>query len=327
MSTSVVLGNSVTFRWCFTTRALTEVEREAFVAGKGLPAGIGHDPTKVKFEQTPEGGATTSTEAGVVKDAVGAYHYVLTPSTEGTLRWRGLGLNGASEIVEATPYEALNVEGKTTGRVAAILTAIMTEGNFDVTEAAALRWATQAHRLLCVRSLCIRKRLDIGPTVAEQSNYELPVELLQIKEVTVAGVPFGTGKHPDIAGNALHYIWITGYPGTGVTAPDSTPGGAEQIALVPTPSESGLPINVYCVCRPGQLVVGDDTTLGCPVEFDDTVIAGAIATGLEREAMRPDLAASYRQTFEAGCTELLKQVRRRHRGPGPTTIRIHGYND
>lgn len=211
-------------------------------------------------------------------------------------------------------------------RVPALVSAVRSEGNFDVTEPQALGWLNAAHRLLVVRSTYLRKRLEVGPSVAGQANYVLPPEVVQIREVLVGGIPFGTGKHSDIAADGQGWLTLCGPTGSGVTAPDSDAAGVDQLSLVPAPSSAGLTIQVYAVCRPPALNVADDSTLKVPAEFDEAIINGALATGLAREAMRPDLAAQFRPLFDASCTELLKQARRRYRGPGPTQIRISGYN-
>lgn len=322
MSRKVQKGNQTTLKFYFATRVLLAVEAEAFFAGLGLPAGVGFDPAKVLLETTLEGAGPVVTEAGNVRDGVGEYHHPLTPEVEGDLLWRGIAQDGGGNQIAATPYETIEVEGSKTGRVAAMVDVVLNEGSFDVTEARILKWLNEAHRKLISRSTVLRKRLEVGPSVAGQANYELPDEVVQIREVLVGGRAYGTGRHSDISVGSYLLIDGTG----GVTAQDSTPGGAAQIALIPAPPEDGLSVQVYAVCRADDLVVGDDTTIGSPEEFDEDLIAGAIATGLAREAMRPDLAVPFRQQHEGACTELLKQTRRRYRGPGPTQIRVEGYN-
>lgn len=209
-------------------------------------------------------------------------------------------------------------------RVPALITAVLTEGNFDNGEEAVLRWLNGAHRLMVVRSTCFRKRVEIGLTVQGQSSYPLPSEITQVREVLVNGIIWGQGRHSDIAASQQNWLWITGTHS--VTTQDSDAEGNDQIALVPTPVESGDVVEAYAVCRPPDLSKTDDSTLKTPPEFDEALIAGAIATGLSRTAMRPELARNFQQTFEAGCTELLRDVRKRFRGSGQTQARVSGYN-
>lgn len=206
-------------------------------------------------------------------------------------------------------------------RVADMVDAVRVEGNFDIDEPRALRWLSDAHRRMCTRATCIRRRVQLGPSVKEQAAYAVPAQVVQILEVLVGGQKYDMGRHSDIS--VGQYLWIDG---PGVTAEDATEAGASQLSLVPVPSEDGLSIEVFAVCRASALLVADDTTLGVPAEFDQDVVAGAIAIGLAREAMRPDLAQSFQAQFDSACTELLKSTRRRFRGSGPTQIRVQGYN-
>ena len=319
MTRKVTKGNPATLLWYFANRQLTTLELEAFFGEEGLPAGVGVDPVKSALETTPEGGSAVTTEVGVSRDGPGEYRAVTIQEQEGNLLWRGVGLDAEGNIIAATGYETLEVEGLRTGRVAAMVDAVMNEGNFDITEAQALRWLTRAHRRMCSRANCIRRRIDIGPA-DDRDSYDLPAEVVQLREVLVGGEPYGTGIHADVA--VGQYLLIDG---PGVTAEDATPGGAAQLVLIPAPAP-GVSIQVFAYCRAEPLVVGDDTTLGIPEEFDQDVIAGAVAWGLQFEAMRPDLAPEFWTQFNEGCTELLKSTRRRFRGPGPTQIRVQGLN-
>lgn len=179
--TGLIVGNPATFRFCFTTRNLTVVELAAFIATGVLPAGIGYDPPVVKAEYTAPGSAPTMLEgATIVRDAVGAYHFVRTPLVVGMIQWKGLGYTGA-ELTAATPVEEAEV---------------------------------------------------------------------------------GTG---------------------------------------------GSQIKV-------------------PSEFEDALVAGAIATGLRRLEQQPGAAASFEQEFAGACTELTQQTNKRFRGSGPARVRVLGWN-
>src|SRR5215472_9700364 len=103
-----------------------------------------------------------------------------------------------------------------------LVEAVLTEGNFDATESQVLSWLNTRHELMCARTKCYRRKIQIGPTVAEQNGYPLPPEVMEIREVQVQsstttppglGVPYGAGRHIDLAEGALHYIWLGGpYP-------------------------------------------------------------------------------------------------------------------
>lgn len=209
-------------------------------------------------------------------------------------------------------------------RVPALIAAVLGEGDFDVDEPTALRWLTDAHRLLVKRSKCYRKRIPLGGmTVAGQGTYGAGQldDVIEVIEVLVGGLPYGRGRHSDIAASAQGWLLVSGTGG--VIVEDESTGGGYEIALVPVPVEGGASIEVYAVCRASALLATDDTTLKSPAEYDPAIVASAFATGLSRGEGRPELARSYREEFEAGCTELGREVTRRN---APRRARVSGYN-
>lgn len=208
-------------------------------------------------------------------------------------------------------------------RVPALIAAVLTEADFDVAEPTALRWLDAQHRLMVKRSKCFRRRLSPTPAVTEaaRSAYSVPEEVIELIEVLVGGVPYGQGRHSDIAVSAQGWLLISGMGG--VVVEDESSAGGYELALVPAPIEGGATIELYAVCRAGALLATDDMTLKVPPEYDEALIAGAISIGLARDEGRPELAASYRAEFEGGCTELRQEVARRN---APRRARVAGYN-
>lgn len=90
------LGNIVTLRFCFTLRPLTTTEQAAFLAGQGLPDGVGVDQPVVSVVWGPEN--TTITGSGVSHDATGAYSAQVTPAAAGLYGYKGYatGLDGSA---------------------------------------------------------------------------------------------------------------------------------------------------------------------------------------------------------------------------------------
>lgn len=210
------------------------------------------------------------------------------------------------------------------------LVATVTEqGNFDVPPAWVLGWLDNRHKLICARTKCFRKKLTLT-TVAAQVSYVLPAEVQEILAVSVAspsagglGVPYAAGRPGDLPAGALGFVWLQGVfvsRGGGIFIRDESAEGVDELALYPTPSEDGLSIMVTTICRPAKLALGD--SLKTPPEFDDALVAGAIATGLERTEGRAELAATSEQKFTVGCEELERQVRRRFKGEGAAQIRV-----
>lgn len=216
------------------------------------------------------------------------------------------------------------VEDATGAVVAKLMAAVTTQGELDVPGAMVLDWLSGRQALMCSRSRCLRRRLVIGSTVANQSSYAVPKQVVQILEVQVAGVVYGSGRHSDISNFAQNRLWIWG-PG-GIAMRDADVEGDDELALVPPPPQDGLPIEVYAACRPGPIVEGDDSTVRIPEEFYDALVDGAIALGLQRTESRGDIAAEFAARFESACAELLKQVNKRYKGSSPAQIRVEGVN-
>ena len=208
--------------------------------------------------------------------------------------------------------------------VQGLIDQVVTEAQFDVTNDAALAWLDRRHKKMVVRARAYRKSVSVGPTVSGTSDYLLPTDLVEVLEVNVGGLPYGRGTHTDLSYGAQGWLVLDGIGGI-ISSEENASGGAE-IALYPTPTSSGSTITVRGVFRPATLTVGVDTTILVPDEFLDSLVSGAIATGLARQEYRPDLAQSFEQDYEAACEEWRRQLRRRYRGAGPTPIRIRGVN-
>jgi hypothetical protein len=213
--------------------------------------------------------------------------------------------------------------------VAQLVAQVLEEGQFDATNAQALRWLTVRQRQLCRRSKWYRKTLSIGPTVDGQASYALPAEVVEILMVEVDGYVYGHMRHQDPSEAAKGWIWLGG--SGGIAGRQDSSAGEQQLWIFPTPYaggslEPGKAVSVYAVVRPPDLVEGDDTTLVIPGEYMDALVEGAIATAMLRTEDRPDLAAGHEQIFTTACGELSQQSNRRYRGVGPAQIRVVGVN-
>lgn len=214
-----------------------------------------------------------------------------------------------------------------------LVTAVISEGGFDPGDVSGsppssptvLRWLTNRHYKMVSRSKCYRKTVDIGPTVAGQRDYALGEDVVEIYEVLVGGIPYGRGRHVELAQGARGFLLLDD-PDAGLMTAEESATGAREIALFPTPGTSGVSITVRAAWLPGELSVSDDATLRIPPDFRDALIAGGIATGLRRIEQRADLAAPFESEYSDACEELRRQVSRRYRGTGPAQIRVQGYN-
>lgn len=207
--------------------------------------------------------------------------------------------------------------------VQGLIDSVKSEAQFDVSDSAALTWLDRRHKSMVVRARALRKTASLT-TVASQRDYALPADVVEIMEVTVAGLPYGRATHTDLSYGAQGWVELTGIGGVVASEEDAT--GGPEIALYPTPTQSSLAILVRAVCRPSTLTVGVDSGIIVPDEFLDALISGAIATGLKRQEYRPDLAQSFEQEFSDASEEYRRRIARRYRGGGPAQIRIQGVN-
>lgn len=207
--------------------------------------------------------------------------------------------------------------------VQGLIDSVKSEAQFDVTDAQALTWLDRRHKTMVIRAKALRKTASLT-TVANQRDYVLPTDLIEILEVDVDGTPYGRATHTDLSYGAQGWVQLTGIGG--VVASEEDASGGPEIALYPTPTQSSLAVLVRYVARPATLTVGVDSTLFVPDEQQDALISGAIATGLKRQEYRPDLAQVFEQEFDAACDEYRRRISRRYRGGGPAVIRIQGVN-
>lgn len=205
--------------------------------------------------------------------------------------------------------------------VAQLVSDVQTEGGFDVDGPTALRWLSRRHRVMVAESRCYRKTVSTT-TVSGQRDYTLDPDVVEIEELSVAGIPFGNARHVDLAQGARGYVLLSG--DGGVVSPEESVSGAAEFALYPTPISSGDTILLRGAFLPPDLVSGDESTLKVPQDFTDALVSGAIASGLMRIDNRPDLASSHEEIFSAAVDRLRRRVARRYRGTGGAQIRIVG---
>ena len=100
------VGAVAVCRFAFTLRQLTTLELARFLAGAGLPSGVGSSPNTVLFNYWAGGEVktqlTTSTTPPIVQDATGAYHVNLPITVPGPWYYQGIGQDGSGNPVGAT---------------------------------------------------------------------------------------------------------------------------------------------------------------------------------------------------------------------------------
>jgi len=215
-----------------------------------------------------------------------------------------------------------------TDTVADLVSAVKTEGGFDVDEATVLKWLSRRQRTMVVRGR-VRKLLiaiGTGDGVTKEftvENEPAPafVSVAEILELKVGGEVWTPGDHSDITAGELGRLRLSG-PG-GIYAAEHNEGATFTINLYPTPGE-GAAIQAWVVGLPLDLEVGQETTLVIPQDFTDALVSGAIATGLLRLEGRPDLAQPLEQIFNEACVEVRRRIAQQ--ADRPRQIRIAGVN-
>ena len=208
---------------------------------------------------------------------------------------------------------------------------VITEGGFDVDTTRALRWLNRRWRFMVSEARAYRKTVTVATTSAGAAFYPFsPVEAYSFE---VAGVPFGKARRPDIYGysqGTLVWTSASGLNGGGLIVTDASSAGARGITLIPTPTTDGDAITSFAALLPPDLTSDStgDALLAAVLEgdFADELVAGAVATGMQRSEARPDLGATFEAQFQSGVERLRLRERRRLRGPGPAQIRILGVN-
>lgn len=204
-----------------------------------------------------------------------------------------------------------------------LVTAVIEEGSFDVSEPTVLRWLSRRQRDMLVRARAYRKRGFFANTEPGRAEYPLPLDAAEVLELQVGGEIWPRGRHSDLANGALGRIWLSG-PG-GLAIPDEVEGGVSSISLYPTP-EGAVPLSAYWVAVPPDLEIGVELSLKVPPEYTDALILGAVATGLLRTEGRPDAASPLEEIFQKAVGELRRRTNRALRGSGVAQVRVLGIN-
>lgn len=175
----------------------------------------------------------------------------------------------------------------------------------DISESEAQAFILDAARELNAEGRWYESRVSLGNTVASTGEYDVTDTTVDIYSILVDGVPYKQYSTQDIeeldAGVATLNL---GSPiPQGVFAAYYNTSGDLKVSIRPTPDESGLAIVARAI-----LPIASPTWASAdpifPEDFDQVVIAGAVALGLDENDDRADLAATHRAKFEAGIKRL-----------------------
>lgn len=198
---------------------------------------------------------------------------------------------------------------------------VASSGDLDPT--IALDRFNAAHKTMINTARGLRKTLSAGVTTAGQAAYSVPAGILEVYELSVAGMPYGRARHVDQLLGALGRLTISG-DGGGVFAPTASSSGVEQVQLYPIPSAAGNAISVFAAVRAPTLTVGDDPLVDD--DMWDAIVDGALAKGRLRDDELFWSAQAFAQIFEQAVQMYTRRVARRYKGTGPSMIRVIGLN-
>lgn len=167
------------------------------------------------------------------------------------------------------------------------------------------------------RSKWIKAELDLGTTIADQEQYELPSTVVELLGLTIEGVPYNAVD--------VQTIWqykLVGLPQRidGAYAERfNDDGKIKAIGLLPVPDADGLSIAGLAVVTPGQLA--DDDELPFPAEFRRGPLDYAKGIAYEELDENPEAGAYYIERADTVADELRRLAQSRT-GSGPYQIPV-----
>lgn len=194
---------------------------------------------------------------------------------------------------------------------------VLAEGQFDTDQATALRWLTARQRTMMRDARAYSVTTPGGELVAGQSTYAFPQDIIEVERIGL-----GTSSPLDFEG--MEELPKVDYD-------DGLAGGAgwamvgtTALRIFPTPdaTRAGRLLIFRGKAEAPDLSLTEDDYLVVPKAYHDDLVAGAIATGLARLEMRPDLAQPLEAEFTGAVEKLRRDAARRARGRGPYKIRF-----
>lgn len=190
----------------------------------------------------------------------------------------------------------------------------------DLEETESFRLLNEGYAELCVRSEWTRATLEIGTTVADQTNYAFPSTptIYRPLKLRVDGQPYTPADEElvdEIVAGTMRLL------ARGLYWLDHDADGVENFAIYPTPSEADLVIDALCVVFPDTLEAGDE--FGVPGDFARAPIEYTRAVSIGSSEDDPEAQVQGFSAFDAYVTRL-RALRRARVGHGPVTMRIRG---
>jgi hypothetical protein len=206
---------------------------------------------------------------------------------------------------------------------ATMTTAVVQQGGFDTdasnTPTATVEsWINEKYRELVARSLWRKILVDLGPTVANQAQYAIDADIVDIRALRLDSgrrwLRVSTEQLFDLQSDDA---WLS--RAEGAYAPNFEADGDAVVELWPVPDTAGQAINTLSAVYPADLTGADVPKV--PVDFHEAIVSGAIGLGLLRIEENAAAAAPYDLLFEAAVSRLTRRANSRV-GSGPTQARV-----
>lgn len=207
-----------------------------------------------------------------------------------------------------------------------LVSAVKTQGGFDVDDDTALSWVNEAYRDAVARSGWREQVVSLGTTVSGTSKYEVDDTYVSINSIKVGGARYTLNVSVeeiwDLQSGASQFRSGRQADGAFAEAFDDT--DTRFIELYPTPTSSGSAISAFITALPDSMTLSMTPIL--PLDLHSMLISGAIAIGLEWWSERPDLATPHNTKFEARVEELRRRANSRVGGSTAQRMRVAGYD-
>lgn len=200
-------------------------------------------------------------------------------------------------------------------------------GEFDIDVSQALAWLNERYGRMVAESLYRAAKKSLGNTVAGQSNYALPVDVVDIARIRIDESDGTVGLYEP---TSLEQLWNIDASrsvlvGTGgLFAEDHQADGTVEVRIYPAPEQAGLAITGLQALQPVALTNTGGSTPIIPAHLHTYLLDGARSDGYDDEG-RQDLAAKFEGRFEQGV-EKLRRFKNTRTGPGASRVRVAGYD-
>jgi hypothetical protein len=205
-----------------------------------------------------------------------------------------------------------------------IVAAVVAEGGFDTTSsqtpaATVLSWVNAKYRQMVADSKWRKAVISLGPTVAGQSQYAVPDNVVDLRTIRVNGSrTWALASIEGLWGLQASDLALSS-DAVGAFASSDTAAGGQVIELYPAPDTSGYAIDGMAALLPTDLALTDTPIV--PADLHQALVDGAIGMGMGRVFERHDAEAVYEQRFQDGVQKLMRRTKSRI-GSGPMTFPV-----